>query len=47
MTEQVTTPMNSSSAEIAAGDRPSVLRVLRVGAIPVARLRDVVPDITD
>jgi hypothetical protein len=29
MTEQVTTPMNSSSAEIAAGDRPSVLRVLR------------------
>jgi hypothetical protein len=25
----VTTPMNSSSAEIAAGDRPSVLRVLR------------------
>ena len=29
MTEHVTTPMNSSSAEIAAGDRPSVLRVLR------------------
>ena len=29
MTEQVTTPMNSSSTEIAPGDRPSVLRVLR------------------
>jgi hypothetical protein len=29
MTEQVTTPMTSPSAEIAPGDRPSVLRVLR------------------
>jgi hypothetical protein len=29
MTEPVTTPMTSPSAEIAPGDRPSVLRVLR------------------
>jgi hypothetical protein len=29
MTDQVTPPMDSSSAEIAPGDRPSVLRVLR------------------
>jgi hypothetical protein len=29
MTEQVTTPMTSPSTEIAPGDRPSVLRVLR------------------
>jgi hypothetical protein len=29
MTEQVTTPMTQPSAEIAPGDRPSVLRVLR------------------
>ena len=29
MTDQATPPMNSPSAEIAPGDRPSVLRVLR------------------
>jgi hypothetical protein len=29
MTEPVTTPMNASSSEIAPGDRPSVLRLLR------------------
>jgi len=29
MTDQVTPPMNSPSTEIAPGDRPSVLRVLR------------------
>ena len=29
MTDQVTTPMTSPSAEIAPGDRPSFLRVLR------------------
>jgi hypothetical protein len=29
MTERVTTPMNSPSAQIAPGDRPSVVRVLR------------------